>query len=269
MCGMAHIIFTMPKSTANAKPKSGVGSRKLSSLLGFDERWRARFPDPESVVIIGCDEVGRGCLAGPVVASAVILPDVRANRKLYASLRALDDSKKLLPETREKLSATLSKHASVAVGQASPTEIDEINILQASLLAMKRALHALLEASPQKVDRVVILIDGNKAIKDIPQTQVTVVQGDTLSASIAAASVVAKVFRDRLMAELAEQFPDYCWQQNKGYGSKTHRDAIERVGVSPWHRLSFSLGQELDEEMLEEMAEELADDMQLQIELKS
>ena len=177
--------------------------------------------------ICGVDEVGRGPLAGPVVAAAVILnPD-----KIPVGL---NDSKKLTAKKRERLFALINAEAiAVSIAQASVEEIDEINILQASLLAMRRAVAAL--------DRVpaAALVDGNKDPGLKMPTQ-TLIKGDARSLSIAAASIMAKVFRDRLMKNLAEDYPDYGWDQNAGYGVPIHMAALGLVGASPHHRRSFA-----------------------------
>ncbi|MEM1043561.1 MAG: ribonuclease HII [Bacteroidota bacterium] len=179
--------------------------------------------------VAGVDEAGRGCLAGPVVAAAVVLaPDARLPR--------LDDSKKLTPEVRADLFEAIEAEAlAVGVGQCSPSEIDALNILWASMEAMRRAvLDLALEP-----DR--LLVDGNRAIPDAPWPQATVVRGDARSLSIAAASVVAKVTRDRLMVRLHDAFPAYGWARHKGYPTGEHYAALRAHGPSPHHRRSFRL----------------------------
>jgi ribonuclease HII len=200
--------------------------------------------------IIGVDEVGRGCLAGPVVAAAVILPGL--TQADNGGLNLLNDSKKISEATREALATALHKSCRYAVAEASVAEIDEINILHASLLAMKRAIRALLVSGPaqgQGEEKYLVAVDGNKRIKDLGLEQITVVKGDSRSASIAAASVLAKVYRDELMTRLAREFPVYGWEANKGYPSALHREGIKHAGVSPWHRLSFRLLKEEGEEI--------------------
>ncbi|MEP1697757.1 MAG: ribonuclease HII [Paracoccaceae bacterium] len=177
-------------------------------------------------LIAGVDEAGRGPLAGPVVAAAVILdpsdiPD------------GLDDSKKLSPKRRASLLTLLLQHAHVGVGMASVEEIDEINILRAAHLAMTRAVHAL-PASPDHV-----LIDGNMIPRDLRHPATAIVRGDARSLSIAAASIVAKERRDAIMVDLAQQHPGYGWESNKGYPSKSHKAALQNLGVTPHHRRSF------------------------------
>ncbi|MGB0748572.1 MAG: ribonuclease HII [Magnetospiraceae bacterium] len=175
--------------------------------------------------IAGIDEAGRGPWAGPVVAAAVVL-------SADAALPGLDDSKKMTAAARERLFEAIQTSAEVGVGQACVAEIDQMNILAATLLAMRRALDALA----QPVDAA--LVDGNR-LPDLPCPAQAVVKGDGRSLSIAAASVIAKVTRDRIMADLAQDFPAYGWERNAGYGTKAHQDALARVGITPHHRKSF------------------------------
>lgn len=175
----------------------------------------------------GCDEAGRGCLAGPVYAAAVILPP-----DFHDPL--LNDSKQLTEKQRDQLRAVIEAEALFwAVAHATPEEIDRINILQASYLSMHRALEGLA------VQPDFILVDGNRfrAYASVPH--LCVVKGDGKYASIAAASVLAKTYRDAEMLRLAGQFPDYHWAQNKGYPTLAHREAIRRHGLTPHHRRSF------------------------------
>jgi len=181
----------------------------------------------------GCDEAGRGCLAGPVYAAAVILPKNFKNK-------LLDDSKKLTDKQRKLLRPIIEKEAIAwAVGIVSAQEIDEINILNASFLAMHRAIDQL-KTKPES-----LLIDGNrfKKYKNIPHT--CIIQGDGKYLSIAAASILAKTYRDDHMDELHEQFPHYDWIKNKAYGTVKHRDAILKNGICEHHRISFRLLPEL------------------------
>ena len=186
--------------------------------------------------VAGVDEVGRGCLFGDVVAAAVILP---SDRLVELEQLGVTDSKKLSPKRREQLDLIIRDVAiAYAIGHASAMEIDAMNILAASLLAMERAI-AQLQPQPNHC-----LIDGNqllrfKLIAPIPQT--TVVKGDSLSVSIAAASIVAKVWRDRQMVELAEVYKGYDLATNKGYGTTKHREAIAKLGYSDLHRKSFKI----------------------------
>lgn len=183
----------------------------------------------KELIEAGCDEAGRGCLAGAVYAASVILPADYKNE-------LLNDSKKLTENQRYKLREVIERDALAwAVGVVLPEEIDKINILNASFLAMHRAIDRLV-LRPQH-----LLIDGNRfnPYPDIPHT--TVVKGDDKYLSIAAASVLAKTYRDDYMNRLHEEYPMYDWKDNKGYPTKKHRDAIHRYGVTPYHRMSFNL----------------------------
>ncbi|MCR4914818.1 MAG: ribonuclease HII [Prevotella sp.] len=180
------------------------------------------------LVEAGTDEAGRGCLAGPVYAAAVILPDDFEHP-------LLNDSKQLTDHQRRQLREVIEREAVAwAIGIASVSEIDKINILNASILAMHRALDGL-SVVPQAV-----IVDGNrfKPWRSLPYT--TIVKGDGKLMPIAAASILAKTYRDDCMIELAKDFPQYQWQQNKGYPTKAHRDAIRQHGLSPHHRLTFT-----------------------------
>tara|TARA_B110000003_G_scaffold236344_2_gene240966 strand:+ start:79 stop:702 length:624 start_codon:yes stop_codon:yes gene_type:complete len=177
-------------------------------------------------LIAGVDEVGRGPLAGPVTAAAVILDPSNIPQ-------GLNDSKKLSAKRRENLYDLILKSATVAVAHVSVEEIDRINILQASLLAMRNAVAAL---NPQPAH---LLIDGNRVPDPINIPAQPIIKGDGKSLSIAAASIVAKTVRDRLMAELSLQNPGYGWEKNAGYPSKQHILALQRLGVTPHHRRSF------------------------------
>jgi len=178
-------------------------------------------------LVAGIDEAGRGPLAGPVVAAAVILP-------LRGAPRGIDDSKALTAEARAKLFARIEQCAVVGVGAASVHEIDRINILEASLLAMRRAVAAMPYA-PRFA-----LIDGNRLPDDLPCPARAVVDGDAISRSIAAASIVAKVVRDRIMDALADSYPGYGWEHNRGYSTLDHRQAIAKLGVTAHHRRTFA-----------------------------
>lgn len=210
-------------------------SRQLS-LGGLSEERLGDDNLVDRLAVVGVDEVGRGCLAGPVVAAAVHLPEIDRKSELAASLVRLNDSKLLSQGQREKLSACIKSCAVYAIAEASVAEIDEINILHASLLAMKRARQSL-----QLAPFAVLLVDGNKKIPGLSDRQITVVKGDSKSASIAAASIIAKVHRDELMRKLSESYPDYGWHENKGYGSEHHRMAIRDFGITEWHRRSFKI----------------------------
>ena len=177
-------------------------------------------------VIAGVDEVGRGPLAGPVTAAAVILDIGRIPE-------GINDSKKLSPKRREILAQEIMAGCAWAVGHASVEEIDALNILRASHLAMCRALAGLR----QRPD--LALVDGNLLPRDLPMPGQAVVKGDARSLSIAAASLVAKLLRDRIMVDLAQQHPGYGWEVNAGYPTKAHRQALLDLGVTPYHRRSF------------------------------
>lgn len=177
----------------------------------------------------GCDEAGRGCLAGPVVAAAAILPENFTND-------LLNDSKKLSEKQRNALRPVIEQQAvSFGVGIVSPQEIDQINILNASFLAMHRAIEQL-SPTPQH-----LLIDGNRfnPYPDIPHT--CIIKGDGKYMNIAAASVLAKTYRDEIMLHLDADFPQYEWKKNKGYPTKKHREAIKQFGATIYHRRSFTL----------------------------
>ncbi len=183
----------------------------------------------EGKIEAGCDEAGRGCLAGSVYAAAVILPPDYQND-------LLNDSKQLTEKRRYQLREIIERDAVAwAVGIVSPDEIDKINILNASILAMHRALDQL------KVRPEAIIVDGNKfkSYKNLPHT--TIVKGDGKYLAIAAASILAKTYRDDYMNELAKEYPQYDWLSNKGYPTKKHRDAIRQYGITSYHRKSYNL----------------------------
>ncbi len=189
---------------------------------------RAHF-SPLGLMECGCDEAGRGCLAGPVVAAAVILPERFAHP-------LLNDSKQLTESQRELLRPIIEAEAlSWGIGVCSPEEIDQLNILQASITAMHRAIDQLV-LSPE-----LLLIDGNRfrPYPEIPHE--CIVKGDATYRSIAAASILAKTERDRMMLELAQQYPGYGFAEHKGYPTPQHRAALVELGPSPVHRLSFRL----------------------------
>lgn len=183
----------------------------------------------EGKIEAGCDEAGRGCLAGSVYAAAVILPEGYQNE-------LLNDSKQLTEKRRYQLREIIERDAVAwAVGIVTPDEIDKINILNASILAMHRALDQL------KVRPEAVIVDGNrfKKYKDLPHT--TIVKGDGKYLAIAAASILAKTYRDDYMNKLAEEYPQYDWLSNKGYPTKKHREAIRQYGTTPYHRMSYNL----------------------------
>ena len=193
----------------------------------------------EGKVEAGCDEAGRGCLAGSVYAAAVILPDGYQNE-------LLNDSKQLTEKRRYELREIIERDAVAwAVGIVTPEEIDKINILNASILAMHRALDQL------KVRPEAIIVDGNRFKKYSPPLfgggrgealpHTTIVKGDGKYLAIAAASILAKTYRDDYMNRLAEEYPQYDWRSNKGYPTKKHREAIRQFGITPYHRKSYNL----------------------------
>ena len=196
--------------------------RKRNQLKAFDKKYFSK----EIKYIAGVDEAGRGPLAGPVVAAAVIF-----NKNTV--IKDVNDSKQLTEKQREKLfEKIISKALAYSVSIIDHFVIDEINILNASLLAMKNAVNDLV------IEPDLILVDGNKTfLSDIPA--IPIVKGDTKSFSIAAASILAKVTRDRLMKNLAKDYPEYLWERNKGYPTKQHRDIIKKIGPSPLHRKTF------------------------------
>jgi ribonuclease HII len=181
------------------------------------------------LVEAGCDEVGRGCLAGPVVAAAVILP------KNYCH-EGLNDSKQLNKEERALLRHDIERDAVAwAVAEVDNAEIDKINILNASFQAMHRALDKLT------IRPELLLIDGNRFIPYREVRFENIIKGDATYLSIAAASILAKTYRDDLMMKLSEQFPGYAWDTNVGYPTEEHREGIRRLGITPYHRRSFQL----------------------------
>ncbi len=183
----------------------------------------------ENTIEAGCDEAGRGCLAGPVYAAAVILPPDYKNEKL-------NDSKQLTEKKRDELRLEIERDAiSFCVASMDNNEIDSINILKASILSMHKAVSGL------KIIPELLLIDGNKFIpyKKIPHK--CIVKGDATYMSIAAASILAKTYRDEFMYKIAKEFPEYHWEQNKGYPTKAHRTAIEKYGPTKYHRMSYKL----------------------------
>lgn len=191
------------------------------TLAEFDNEIRTRFP-----IIAGVDEAGRGPLAGDVYAAAVILPS-------DLIIEGINDSKKLSPKKREKLyDEIIEKAEAFCIASASVEEIEKLNIINADMLAMKRAVEGL----KRNVD--IVLVDGNKA-PDVAFKTCPVIKGDASSQSIAAASILAKVARDRYMLELDKQYPEYQFSKHKGYGTKLHYEMIKKYGISKVHRPSF------------------------------
>lgn len=193
---------------------------------------KSHYSDTE-ILECGCDEVGRGCIAGPVFAAAVILPYQYENEEI-------NDSKQLSAAKRKLLRSVIERDALAwAVGQVSEKEIDKINILRASFLAMSRAVEQL-PIKPQ-----LLLIDGNRFVNQTDIPYKTVVKGDATYLSIAAASILAKCYRDELMEQLHEEYPLYGWKDNKGYPTPYHQEAVLKYGQSPYHRRSFQLKRQL------------------------
>ena len=188
--------------------------------------------DLEYKNVIGVDEAGRGPLAGPVVAAAVIL------KEYTEELNEINDSKKLTEKKREKLYDIIMKNFDVAIGISTVEEIDKLNILNADFLAMRRALNELKSIRNEK--EYTVLVDGNLKIKEYVGKQFPIVKGDAKSLSIAAASIIAKVTRDRFMKDLASIYPDYSFEKHKGYGTKAHIEAIKDKGaIEGVHRKVF------------------------------
>jgi len=191
--------------------------------------------DKQDGIVFGIDEVGRGPLAGPVVAACVHIP--QAARSL-SFIKDIKDSKKISKPKLGKLYELITDHCDWAVAEISVDEIDDINILQASLKAMSLSFQNI--SKPNKYSKAYhCLVDGNK-MPQLPCSAATVIKGDGKSYSIAAASIVAKVTRDRIMRELHEEFPHYSWNTNAGYGSKAHLSGIDAHGITKYHRKSFA-----------------------------
>ena len=176
-------------------------------------------------ITAGVDEVGRGCLAGPVIAAAVIL-------KKGINLKILRDSKKISYKKREKIAEHIKQNSYFGIGVSSVEEIQNLNILQASLLSMKRAIDKL------KIKPELILVDGKFAPKGIKNYK-TIINGDEKIKEISAASIIAKVYRDRLMIKLSDKYSNYAWERNFGYGTKDHMDGLKKFGITSHHRKSF------------------------------
>lgn len=200
----------------------------MSLLFDFDNEQRSQ------KFVIGTDEAGRGPLAGPVVAAAVCFKEVYP--KLIEELNLLNDSKKLTHKQREVLFEKIKKHACYSITVIDVEEIEQINILQAALKAMRISCENVFV---QLADEAEVFVDGKMLVPKLSLKQTAFVKGDGKSASIAAASILAKVYRDKLMCDYAKQYPYYAWEQNKGYGTQKHIEAIKIYGITPLHRKSF------------------------------
>jgi len=194
---------------------------KRNELMEFDEKYNK--------IVVGVDEAGRGPLSGPVVAGAVIVI------QHFPELQEINDSKKLTEKKRERLFEAIEKNCIVGIGIASEKEIDEINILNATFLAMRRAISQVVKKSAFDI----VLVDGNHLIREYEEEQECIVKGDGKSLAIATASIVAKVTRDRMLCEIAKEFPEYEFEKHKGYGTKRHREILLEKGACKYHRKTF------------------------------
>jgi len=192
--------------------------------------------------IVGVDEVGRGCLAGPVVAAAVLIPETDYHWVDFSWVKEIKDSKKLSAKKRESLAKLVQKDCVWCIREETSWHIDEGNILKSTLSAMGKAVNELcrIKAPGMGIGWVdMILVDGNQKIPGITEPQTTIISGDNLFPQIAAASIIAKVYRDQQMKDMHELFPVYGWDRNKGYGTAEHREAIMTHGITPLHRVTF------------------------------
>ncbi len=219
------------------------GSIRYTNAMQITNFELEKLKSPEGGrLVVGVDEVGRGPLAGPVVAAAVTYRDLRfvipiEKEKEFALIR---DSKKLSEKQREQVFTTIQESFFVGIGIIAPETIDRVNILEATFLAMKAALSDLKRSLPEKsIQNTCFLIDGNQQIPNFSGEQEAIIGGDGLSKSIAAASIIAKVTRDRIMDEYDQEYPVYGFARHKGYGTKEHMDALRRYGPCPLHRQSF------------------------------
>lgn len=223
--GLFSLEDSKEKKTRKRKKKDEVVENIEEPKMTLHE-----FDLSKGEIVIGVDEAGRGPLAGNVVAAAAIL------KKYSNDLDEINDSKKLTEKKREKLFDVIMENFYIGVGEATPEEIDEINILNATFLAMRRALENLKKQC--STDHLV-LVDGNFKIREYKGEQEFVIKGDAKSLSIAAASIIAKVTRDREMIEEGKKYPEYKFEKHKGYGTKLHKEKLLELGVLPIHRKSF------------------------------
>ena len=223
--GLFSLEDSKEKKTRKRKKKDEVVENIEEPKMTLHE-----FDLSKGEIVIGVDEAGRGPLAGNVVAAAAIL------KKYSSDLDDINDSKKLTEKKREKLFDVIMENFYIGVGEATPEEIDEINILNATFLAMRRALKNLKKQC--STDHLV-LVDGNFKIREYEGEQEFVIKGDAKSLSIAAASIIAKVTRDREMIEEGKKYPEYKFEKHKGYGTKLHKEKLLELGVLPIHRKSF------------------------------
>lgn len=223
--GLFSLEDSKEKKTRKRKKKDEVVENIEEPKMTLHE-----FDLSKGEIVIGVDEAGRGPLAGNVVAAAAIL------KKYSSDLDDINDSKKLTEKKREKLFDVIMENFYIGVGEATPEEIDEINILNATFLAMRRALENLKK---QCSTNHLVLVDGNFKIREYEGEQEFVIKGDAKSLSIAAASIIAKVTRDREMIEEGKKYPEYKFEKHKGYGTKLHKEKLLELGVLPIHRKSF------------------------------
>ena len=202
----------------------------MNNLFNFDIERKQGYE-----YIIGTDEAGRGPGAGPVFAAAVCFTSVKD--ELIDKLSKLNDSKQLTEKLREELYEIIIQNSIYSIYQGSVEEIERLNILRTSLFMMNKSCNEIIKKLDTK--KILVLVDGNKRIIDFPFHQQTIVKGDSKSASIAAASILAKVSRDKVMKELDKEFPMYEWAKNKGYMTKAHLEAVDKYGLTKWHRKKF------------------------------
>ncbi len=202
----------------------------MNKLFLYDKKLLKKYD-----YIIGTDEAGRGPGAGPVYAAAVCFPCF--NNNLISDLNGINDSKQLTEKKREEFFDIITNNSIFSVYQGSVEEIEKFNILRTSLMMMNKACNEVI--SKLDSENILVLTDGNKKIINFPYNQQTIIKGDGKSASIAAASIIAKVMRDKFMSEIDKQYPMYKWAKNKGYLTKEHLDAVDKFGLTKWHRKKF------------------------------